>query len=175
MKKAMIKYMQKVKNDELYTPDYAITPLLPYLKKFKDKIFWECTDFGKSNITKVLRNDGFEVVTSHVSEGKDFFEYQPDEWDVLITNPPYSLKDKFLERAYELNKPFCFLLPLTALEGVSRGELFRKHGVELLVLDRRVDFMKGKSCWFNTSWFCWRVLPEKLLFAKLEKKSLRGG
>ena len=31
MKKAMIDYMKKEKNDELYTPEYAMFPLLKYL------------------------------------------------------------------------------------------------------------------------------------------------
>lgn len=47
MKKAMIDYMKNEKNDELYTPDYAINPLLKYLPNKKLKI-WECTDFGES-------------------------------------------------------------------------------------------------------------------------------
>lgn len=57
MKKAMIDYMKNEKNDELYTPDYAINPLLKYLPNKKLKI-WECTDFGESNITKVLVGGG---------------------------------------------------------------------------------------------------------------------
>jgi len=171
MKQAMINYVKNPKNDELYTPEYAIYPLLPYLKKFKNKIFWECTDFGESNITKVLRENDFKVVTSHINENQNFFEYQPNNWDILITNPPYSLKDEFIKRAYELNKPFCMLLPLTTLEGVKRGDLFRKYEIEVLVLDKRVNFMKEKkSCWFNTSWFCWNVLPKQLIFEKLLKE-----
>lgn len=31
MKKAMIDYMKNIKNDELYTPKYAIRPLLKYI------------------------------------------------------------------------------------------------------------------------------------------------
>lgn len=31
MKQAMINYMQQEKNDELYTPDEAIIPILKYL------------------------------------------------------------------------------------------------------------------------------------------------
>lgn len=38
MKKAMINYMKNEKFDDLYTPDYAIKPLLRYLPK--DKIIW---------------------------------------------------------------------------------------------------------------------------------------
>jgi len=118
-----------------------------------------------------LKDNGFKVVTSHINKNQNFFEYQPDNWDILITNPPYSLKDEFLERAYELGKPFCMLLPLTALEGVKRGDLFRKYGIEVLVLDKRVNFMKEKkSCWFNTSWFCWNMLPKQLVFEKIIKE-----
>jgi len=166
MKQAMINYIQTPKNDELYTPEKAIIPLLKYLPK--NKVYWECTDFGKSNITKALRDNGFKVITSHIKDGKNFFKYQPDEWDILITNPPYSLKDEFLERAYSLGKPFCFLLPLTALEGVKRGKLFRENGIEVLVLDKRINFMKTKkNVWFNTSWFCWKILPKKLIFGEV--------
>ena len=169
MKKTLRDYAKRGAYDELYTPENAIRPLLPYLERFKNKIFWECTDFGKSNITKVLKEKGFKVISSHINDGKDFFNWQPEKWDVLITNPPYSLKDNFLERAYELGKPFCMLLPLTALEGIQRGKMFRENGIELLVLDRRLNFLKNKNaCWFNTSWFCWKILPQQLMFAHLE-------
>ena len=69
MKKAMIDYMKNEKNDELYTPDYAIKPLLKYLPK--NKIIWECTDFGNSNITKVLKENGYKVI-SHTNKNFDF-------------------------------------------------------------------------------------------------------
>ena len=98
---------------------------------------------------------------------------------MIITNPPYSLKDEFLKRCYEYKKPFCLLLPITALEGKARGQMFRENGIEVLVLDGRVQFMenmikdynKTKSGnWFNTSWFCWNVLKDKLIFEKLVKE-----
>jgi len=167
MKQAMINYIKNVKNDELYTPVEGILPLLKYLPK--DFIYWECTDFGDSNITKVLKNNGYKIITTHINTGFDFLKDEPNfDFDCIITNPPYSKKDKFLERAYELGKPFCFLLPITALEGVNRGKLYRKYGIEVLVLDRRLNFMKNKKgTWFNTSWFCWKILPEKLIFESI--------
>lgn len=100
-------------------------------------------------------------------------------FDMIITNPPYSLKDEFLKKCYEWNKPFALLLPITALEGKARGgAMYRQHGVEVLVLDGRVQFMenmvknynKTKSGnWFNTSWFCHNILPDKLIFKELNK------
>ena len=93
MKKAMINYMKNEKNDELYTPDYAIEPLLKYLPK--DKIIWECTDFGSSNITKLLKQHDYKVISTH----KDNFDFLTDipnfDFDIIITNPPYSLKMSF--------------------------------------------------------------------------------
>jgi hypothetical protein len=61
-------------------------------------------------------------------------------------------------------------MPITALEGISRGRMFRSMGNRfgVLVLDRRVEFT-GKSVWFNTSWFCRDILPGQLVFAELEK------
>ena len=171
MKQALIDYIKRGTNDELYTPNEAIVPIIKYLDDNKFKTVWECTDYGSSKITEMLREKGFTVITSHTNTNKSFFDYEPTEdYDVIVTNPPYSLKDEFLERAYELNKPFMMLLPITAFEGIVRGKLFRENGVEVLVFDKRINFMKEqgkKGAWFNTSWFCNKVLPEKLIFNKL--------
>lgn len=170
MKKAMIGYMQNIKNDELYTPKYAIKPLLKYLPK-NIKI-WECTDYGNSNITKVLKENGYEVITTH-KNNLDFLNDKSDfDFDMIITNPPYSLKDKFIKKCYEYNKPFALLLPITSLEGIERGKMFRENGLELLVFDRRCNFIYDnakKSNWFNTSWFCYNILPKQLIFEELKK------
>lgn len=168
MKKAMINYMKNEKNDELYTPNYAIEPLLKYLPK--NKIIWECTDLGSSNITKLLKQHDYKVISTH----KDNFDFLTDipnfDFDIIITNPPYSLKNEFLKKCYEYDKPFCLLLPLTSLEGIERGKMFREKGIDVLVLDKRCDFMDNKkSNWFNTSWFCYKVLPKQLIFEELHK------
>lgn len=170
MKKTMVNYMKNDKYDELYTPEYAINPLLKYLPK--DKIIWECTDFGSSNITKVLKKNGFQVVSTHKKDF-DFLKDTVDfSFDIILTNPPYSLKNQFLQKCYEYKKPFCLLLPITSLEGIERGKMFREYGVELMVLDKRCNFIydnSKKNNWFNTSWFCWNILPSKLIFESLEK------
>lgn len=56
MKQAMINYVKTTKNDEFYTPREAVYPLLKYLDK--SKIYWECTDFGDSNIRQELLERG---------------------------------------------------------------------------------------------------------------------
>lgn len=154
-------------NDEFYTPESAILPLLKHLPK--NIIIWECTDYGESKITSLLRQYGYTVISTHKKDF-DFLKEDPEfEFDMIITNPPYSLKDQFIEKCYKLGKPFALLLPITALEGINRGRMYRKNGLQLIVLDRRINYMKDKnSNWFNTSWFCWKLLEKDLIFEKVE-------
>jgi hypothetical protein len=170
MKQALINYMKNPKNDEVYTPEYAIKPLLKYIPPAW--VIWECTDFGGSMITKVLKENGNTVISSHLKDNINFLTHEPEfQYDCIITNPPYSLKTEFLEKAYELNKPFSFLLPITTLEGKARGKIYREYDeLEILVFDGRVEFYKGKNkIYFNTSWFCRNVLPKQLIFTELPK------
>jgi len=168
MKQAMINYIKQEKNDELYTPKEAIYPILKYLDK--SQIYWECTDFGDSNITKVLKNNGFKVISTN-KEQLDFLRDKADfEFDVIITNPPYSMKDEFLKKCYDYNKAFALLLPITALEGRGRNKLYKEKGLEIIVLDKRINFMKNKqNVWFNTSWFCKGISNKQLNFEKVDK------
>jgi len=168
MKQAMIDYVQKPKNDDLYTPVEAITPLLRHLPKEK-LIIWECCDFGGSKITQLLKEKGYDVVSTDIIHGFNFLTDTPNfEFDMIITNPPYSLKDDFLHKCYEYNKPFALLLPLTALEGQRRGNMFREKGISTIVLDKRINFTSKKNVWFNTSWFCYGFIDNnKLIFEKV--------
>lgn len=155
--------------NEMFTPDYALNPLLPFIKG-KFKRVWECA-YGKGHLAEVLRKEGFEVNGSF-----DFFNETLVNQDIIITNPPYSMKDEFLERAYKLNIPFAFLLPLTALEGIKRGKMYQDNGIQLIIPNRRINFItpnKGKSSWFATGWFCYGLdLPKDLMFVKLERSAV---
>src|SRR5262249_6284632 len=95
--------------------------------------------------------------------------WQPPDWHCIVTNPPYSLKNKFLARAYELGKPFALLLPLTALESSARQDLFRANGIQVMLPDKRIRFetphLRPSHPSFPVAWFCWGLgLPEQLTF-----------
>ena len=145
--------------DEVYTPKEALYSLVPFVPK--NWIIWECAS-GKGMLAQHLREEGYSVVL-----GENFFT---DNFhaDCIITNPPYSIKDDFLERAFGLGKPFAFLLPLTALEGKFRGSLYRKHGIQLIIPNGRIHFIipsGKKSAWFQTAWFTYGLnLPKDLMF-----------
>ena len=163
-----IKYMQKPKNDEWYTPIYAITPIIDYLPK--NKIIWCPFDTSDSNYVKELKKAGYKVIYSHTDTGHNFFNYEPEKWDILVSNPPFSIKDKVLARSYSFKKPFALLLPISALEGVFRTDLYIKNGLELLKFDKRINFNHTKGISFATGYFCYNLLPKSLIHKKINNK-----
>ena len=167
MKTKKLKIQMGGRSDEFQTPKIAINCLLPYLKK--DWVLWECA-WGGGSLATHLKGGGFKVVGN---SSDNFFETERG-CDCIITNPPYSKKEEFLKRCYQLNKPFALLMPLTALEGKKRGELYRKYGIQLLIPNKRINFItpsgKGSGAWFQVCWFCWKLnLPKDLNFVELEK------
>jgi len=170
--KTLIDYTQRGAFNELYTPREAVDVIIPYLPP--RSLVWECTSDTekRGSIARRLMESGFDVVSSHIDDGKSFFEYEPDEYDVIVTNPPYQFKNEFLERAYELGKPFAFLLPLTTLEGIARGNMFGEHGVQVVVPNRRFNFKpeKNSGAWFQTSWFTHGLgIPNDLTFVNVPR------
>ena len=160
--------------DECYTPYYAVYPLLKYLKK--DKIIWCPFDNECSEYVKTFKENGFKVIFSHIKEGEDFFEHEPKDYDIIVSNPPFSLADKILNRLYKLRKPFIILLPLKYLQAKGRGELYIKNGIQLLSFDKRIgyytcgDMTKPKEGNYQaSSYFCWKALPRDLIIEELNK------
>tara|TARA_R110000868_G_scaffold152302_3_gene376950 strand:- start:1149 stop:1688 length:540 start_codon:yes stop_codon:yes gene_type:complete len=158
-------------SDDFQTPPEALTPLLPHLKK--NWTIWECAA-GDGNLVNALRKEGFKVISSDILSGKDFLGWEPKKYDCIITNPPYSLKQEFLERAYLLGKPFAFLLPLTTFETEKRQNFFRCCGLEVILFDKRINFQtpdgKGDGSWFATAWFTnWMKIGQQLSFTSLDE------
>jgi len=177
---AKINYSLNGPNDEFYTPREAVEMIITFIPKHV-RIIWECTAIKESLIVEVLRSHGYDVIPSHINDDMDFLKYEPKQpYDMIITNPPYSIKDKFLKRAFDLKKPFMFLLPITTLEGLKRGKMFRENRIQLLIPDTRFNFKPGKNsgAWFQTSWFTHGLgLPKDLNFVPLssgERPPVKG-
>lgn len=139
-------------------------------------MIWCPFDKEWSAFVKVFRDAGYKVECSHIDNGQDFFTYEPENWDVIISNPPFSKKDEVLRRAYELGKPFALLLPANSIQGKTRFDIF-KNDVQMLCFDSRIGFMdpehadspvEGVS--FGSAYFCRNFLPSKLELRKLDKK-----
>ncbi len=144
-------------SDLCQTPAYALDPLLPYLKT--DRVIWEPAA-GEGYLVQALVGAGLAVIDSDILTGRNFFEYDPQEWDCLITNPPYSIKFPWIERCYELGKPFALLLPVETLGTKTGQKPFKRYGLELVLLPSRANFKMPDKGWessstFPTGWFTW--------------------
>ena len=160
--KTCMKNLKKIdESNECYTPPGTVKYLLEFIPQHVRTIWCPC-DTEESNIVKELREAGYDVIHTHIKDGFDFLGYEPIPpcYDMIITNPPFNIKTQCLERAYALGKPFIFYLPLTALEGCQRSRLYKKYGINVGVLNARLDFIRPSgnnktknSCWFATGFF----------------------
>lgn len=162
------------KGDECYTPFYAVIPILEFIPR--DKVIWCPFDEYWSAYVQLLEEQGYKVVRSSLKDGQDFFSYEPKEWDIILSNPPFSKKDEVLQRCYDLGKPFALLLPIQTLQSKKRFNYFYHYGLELLTFDQRIGFhinnnfekpVRGNH--FASAYFCRFLLPEKLVFKRLYK------
>lgn len=153
------------KNDERYTPPILVRPILKYIKP--KSTVWCPFDKENSEFVISLKEAGHNVIFGHIDLGQDFFEYEPEEYDYIISNPPFSKKLEVLERLYKLNKPFAMLMNIECLNYQVVGEFFLDKNLELLIVDKKVSF-DGNTASFNTSYFCNGVLPKQLMFEHLE-------
>lgn len=161
------------KGDEVFTPFYAVDPIVKYISK--GKTIWLPFDEKWSAFYQTFTKLGYKVIRSCLSDGKDFFEYEPAEnYDIIVSNPPFSNKDDVLKRLFELDKPFAILLPLTSLQGKKRFKYMKN--IQMLSFDARVDYHTNenfktytKGNHFASAYFCKDLLPKDLIVEELTK------
>ena len=158
-------------SDEVYTPRYAVEPIIKYIPE--GATIWCPFDTEDSEYVKVLREKGYAVIASHIDDGKNFFYYEPEEhYDVIISNPPFSIKDDILKRLYELNKRYAMLMPIPSLQGQKRFPYMKD--CQALIFDKRINYFKDKETKtiqqgisFGSFYLCRNFLPQDLIFEEL--------
>ena len=186
----------KGNNDECYTPDYGVEPILEFIPK--DAVVWCPFDSEESEFVQQISENN-KVIRSHLEDGQDFFTYEPEEhWDVIISNPPFTNKRKFFERALSFEKPFALIMTNTWLNDSAPKQLFREKDLQLLMFDRRMQFnfppdqspfgkwmrgameeveelskRKGPQITFSSSYYCWNFLPKQIVMRELKLPTKR--
>jgi hypothetical protein len=157
------------KNDECYTPNYAVEAILEFIPQ--DKIIWCPFDTKESEFVKQISKTN-KVLHSHIDDGKDFFEYEPKNWDIIISNPPFTKKRKYFERALSFNKPFALIMANTWLNDAAPKQIFKDKDLQLLMFDKRMKFISpdgrdNSKITFSSSYFCWNFLPKQIIMKEL--------
>lgn len=166
--------------DEYYTPAYIVEILVPYIKQKKYKTIWCPCDKESSEYVKVFIKEWFEVIYSHIDEWKDFLLYEPiKEYDIIITNPPFSIKNKIFDRCVELDKPFCLLMSATSIQSASFVKILSKiKEFNVMMFDKRISYNWDRPpfpSWYYSNWlfeknefYIYQEDP-KIMFKKREK------
>lgn len=161
------------KNDEYTTPEYAIYPIIEYLKP--KSTIWCPFDLDTSNYVKIFKQEGFKVINSHIKTNGDFFNIEIPKCDYIISNPPYSLKGEVFKRLYEIGKPFAMLINFQGIfDSKDRFEMFKNNRVEFMYLSPRVNYIKQDSTKpsrvpFQSGYLCSGILENQIDFKYLNK------
>lgn len=155
----------KGNNNECYTPKYVVEAILPFIPK--DKVIWCPFDRSDSNFTIVLKENGYNVINSHIDYGQDYYDYEPSHWDIMVSNPPFTAKRKIFERALSFGKPFMLLMSNTWLNDSAPKVLFKDKDLQLLMFRNRIKFFNNgivnNKITFSSSFYCYDILPKQII------------
>lgn len=150
----------------------GVKPILKYIPK--DKIIWLPFDTEESNFTKVFKENGYKVIFTHISRGQDFYNYEPEKWDIIVSNPPFTNKRSVFERALSFNKPFALLMTNTWLNDAAPKQLFKDKELQLLMFDKRIRYINNgiqlPNPTFSSSYYCYKLLPKQIIMENLKEE-----
>ena len=108
--------------NDFYNTPYSMTEHLLRVEQF-DKRLSVCEPAtGNDGITRVLQKHWNPSRITAYDRERDFFT-DTDDYDYIITNPPFSKAIEFIHHAQQRAKTkFCLLLPLNYLHGKQRHE-----------------------------------------------------
>ncbi len=156
------------KSDELYTPKKLVDILVPYMKQ---GIAWLPFDTEDSEFAYMCRANKIPYVCSHIADGRDFFEFTPEHFDYIVSNPPFSIKKKVIERCVALDKPFALVHNIMMWNYHEIGELGLQvqatdSPLQVLFTNKRISY-DGNPSSFGSGYVCRNFLPSDFMFASL--------
>lgn len=108
----------KRKKSDFYETPYSMTQQFLDTGHFPTSSLILEPAAGNGAIVKVLKENGHDVISYDIEKN---FLTEIRNYTYLITNPPFSLADKFILKAKEIvTNKFAMLLPLSYLHGKRR-------------------------------------------------------
>lgn len=157
------------------TPSEVTETLLRFLDLPKTTVIWEPA-CGEMDMVSTMQSAGYSVIATDLSYGQDFLTCPVQECDWIITNPPFSVSDKFIERCAEHGKPFALLLKSQYWHARKRYDLFQKITPSIVCpLTWRPDFLfkkheKRSAPLMDVMWCVWEPpYNQRTVFYPLSK------
>lgn len=159
---------ERQERDFFQTPNYATDLLKPYIPA---GTIWSPAS-GDGKIGK--RFTDRKIFETDIVTGFNFLTDTPDfQFDVIVENPPFSLKRKFYDKCMSYDVPFALLLPVDFCGWILRA--MKDDGIEWLIPTRRIDYITptGKSgstssAQYHSGWLTHKFqLPKQITVVEL--------
>ena len=157
------------------TPPEATEALLRFLHLPKETVIWEPA-CGEMDMASAIQRAGYSVIATDLIYGQNFLTEPLHDCDWIITNPPFTIADKFIERCTEHGKPFAMLLKSHYWHARKRYDLFTKVTPTFVCpLTWRPNFMfkkreKRSSPLMDMMWCVWEPpYDQKTVYHLLNK------
>lgn len=125
------------KNDEWYTTTQTVSLMYKLLNIPTNKRVICPFDTDKSNFVIQGLQNNYEMLYGMRDWLTTDYEY-----DYLITNPPFSIKDNVIERCLISKKPSALVLPIDSLGGKRRHGLYKKYNYPTIYIpSRRINYI----------------------------------
>ncbi len=111
------------KNDVVMTPHKTAKWIIDYYNP-QGSVLEPCA--GENSFYNLFKNE--EKYRCEITDGIDFFDWNK-KVDWIITNPPYSIYDLFLEKAFSVSDNVVFFAPIQkALKSERIERMVLKYG-----------------------------------------------
>ena len=146
-------------HDDYMTPKYAWQNIKDYIPQ--DKLLYEAF-YGDGKSGDYLKEMGFNVIHDEI----DFFDdNERPEYDILVSNPPFSKSKEIMDKLYEIDKPFILIFPSSKIN----TQYFRKwkdKGIQIIIPRKRIQFIKNgnelnNKCNFDCFYYCYKMNLDK--------------
>jgi hypothetical protein len=127
---------KNVYSDEWYTSQETVNLAIGLLDPKPQSVILCPFDSDKSLFVQTLKEHGHTVL-----HGMTNFLEADYNCDYIITNPPFSIKDKVIEQVYAYGVKTVLVMPMDAMGGVKRHSMYRNHGFpKIYVPARRISY-----------------------------------
>ena len=142
-------------NDDYKSPIKIWSDIKEYIPT--DKVIW-CPFYFNGDHT--LKDLGYDII--HKDE--NFFD--TDYGEIVIDNPPFSIKKEVINRLMLIDKPFILIMPVSTL--CYKYARCLRDNIQIIIPNGRVKYtIDNKSPSFDSIYYCYKMnLKKDIIYLK---------
>lgn len=161
-------YEKATNKNHVATPRWVVEQIYELIDIYSFKSIWFPFNHYDSEFKLKADELNLKYKATHKFDDlkNDFFTTTPpNDCDLMISNPPFEIQNKIIERSFKLIeegkiKSFALLLPLSTLETKARADVYEIYSdkLSIIVFKKRIKFI-GKKTSFNKAccWICYNI------------------